>query len=117
MFVIGFLYYAGVVLSAILGSAPSSGEAYLNALSGHGGAPQLNFLVWIVADLLMIPATFALYPGCFPASCPTIGNSRGNRGNSRQFLRLGADIVSANDTEPSYVRNMVNICRNETFQT
>lgn len=61
MFVIGFLYYASVVLSAILGPAPSNGEAYLNALARHVSAAQLNFVVWILADLLLIPVTFALY--------------------------------------------------------
>ncbi|MDG7002279.1 MAG: DUF4386 family protein, partial [Nitrososphaerota archaeon] len=61
MSVTGFLYYASVVLSAILGPAPSSGEAYLNALAGHVSAAQLNFMVWIIADFLLIAVTFALY--------------------------------------------------------
>ena len=57
----GALYYAGMILSLMLGPAPTSGQAYLVALSTHTQIAQLNFAVFSAVDLLLIPVTFALY--------------------------------------------------------
>lgn len=57
----GVLYYIGMVLSLLLGPAPSNGQAYLTALSAHPQLAQLNFTVFSAVDLLLIPVTFALY--------------------------------------------------------
>lgn len=57
----GVLYYVGMILSLMLGPAPSNGEAYLIALSTHAQLARLNFAVFSAVDMLLIPVTFALY--------------------------------------------------------
>ena len=61
MLACGVFYYMGMILSLLLGPAPTNGQEYLTALSTHVQTAQLNFLVFSIVDLLLIPVTFALY--------------------------------------------------------
>jgi hypothetical protein len=57
----GVAFAASAVLSVVIGAAPSGDEAYLGSLADHLDASTANFGLWIVADILLIPATIALY--------------------------------------------------------
>jgi hypothetical protein len=57
----GVIYLLVAVLSVILGPAPSSGEPYLRTLAGHATLAQVNFGVFALSDVLLVPALLALY--------------------------------------------------------
>jgi hypothetical protein len=61
LIIIGALYFAGMILSIIIGPPPSSSEVYLNAIALHPVVSAVNFGAFIVAHFLLIPAVFALY--------------------------------------------------------
>ena len=56
----GVFYYMGMILSLLLGPAPTNGQAYLTALSTHEQTAQLNFHVFTIEDILHIPVTIAI---------------------------------------------------------
>ncbi len=57
----GVIYLLVAVLSIILGPAPSSGEPYLKTLAGHAILAQVNFGVFALSDVLLVPTVLALY--------------------------------------------------------
>src|SRR5690349_1109312 len=63
LFITGFFYFAAVVLAMLLGPPPADTEAYLRSLAAHPGLAFVNYAGFAVADLLLIPATLALYVG------------------------------------------------------
>lgn len=56
----GICYFLGAVFSLIIGPAPE-GAGYLTSLAGHATVSYINFIVFIIAHLLLIPAIIALY--------------------------------------------------------
>ena len=56
----GICYVFGAFFSLIIGPAPE-GDAYLTSLAGHAVISNINFIVFIIAHLLLIPAIVALY--------------------------------------------------------
>jgi len=56
----GICYFLGAIFSLIIGPAPE-GEAYLTSLAGHAMISNINFFVFIIAHVLLIPAIIALY--------------------------------------------------------
>ena len=65
--VIGILVLAVAILSLIIGPAPSSQPAYLQSLADHATAATLTFVLFMAADILLVPALLALYPRLAPA--------------------------------------------------
>lgn len=61
LIITGPLYIMGAILSVVIGGAPDATEAYMKALTDHVLASQINFGIFIVTDLLLIPAAMALY--------------------------------------------------------
>lgn len=59
---VGIIDVTGAVLSVLIGPAPL-GEAYLQALASHATVARLNFGLFVVLDLLLIPGSIALYFG------------------------------------------------------
>jgi hypothetical protein len=57
----GVIYGVSAVLSLIIGAAPSSAQLYLDSVARHVLASRVNFGLWIVADVLLLPAALALY--------------------------------------------------------
>jgi hypothetical protein len=60
MVLFGFCYFLGVVFSLVIGPAPE-GVAYLTNLADHPLISNMNFVVFIIAHLLLIAAVVALY--------------------------------------------------------
>lgn len=60
IFLFGICYFLGAIFSLAIGPAPE-GEAYLTSLAEHAMISNINFLVFIIAHLLLIPAIIALY--------------------------------------------------------
>src|SRR5690349_16825437 len=63
LFITGLFYFAAVVLAALLGPPPADAERYLRSLAAHSGLAFVNYAGFAVADLLLVPATLALYVG------------------------------------------------------
>jgi len=61
MLLAGLVYIVSAVLSIVIGPPPSGGEPYLQGLTNHALVAQVNFGLWVLADLLLLPATMALY--------------------------------------------------------
>lgn len=59
----GLFYFAAVVLAALLGPPPADAEPYLRSLAAHSGLAFVNYAGFALADLLLVPATLALYVG------------------------------------------------------
>lgn len=57
----GVGFAASAVMSVVIGAAPSGDEAYLRSLADHQNTATANFALWIIADILLIPAAIALY--------------------------------------------------------
>lgn len=57
----GVAFAASAVISVVIGAAPSGDEAYLSSLADHQRISTANFGLWMIADILLIPATIALY--------------------------------------------------------
>ena len=57
----GPLWVCAGVLSILIGPAPSASEAYLQAVAGHRIASEINFGIFILTDLLLLPVALALY--------------------------------------------------------
>lgn len=62
----GVCYLVSSVLSLVIGPAPGATELYLKGLAGHLVASQVNFGVWVLADVLLLPAARALYVALRP---------------------------------------------------
>jgi hypothetical protein len=58
--VFGICYFLGAVFSLVIGSAPE-GEAYLTDLASHATVSYINFVLFIIAHLVLILAIVALY--------------------------------------------------------
>ncbi len=61
LFLTGLFYFAAVVLAQFLGPPPADTEPYLRSLAAHRGLAFVNYAGFAVADLLLVPATLALY--------------------------------------------------------
>jgi len=57
----GAVYATSAVLSLVIGAAPSAAEPYLRSVSQHLIASGVNFALWDLADVLLVPAALALY--------------------------------------------------------
>jgi len=57
----GAIYAVSAGLSLMIGPAPSGTELYLRSVAQHLLVSRLNFGLWIVSDILLLPAVFALY--------------------------------------------------------
>ncbi len=55
------IWLAVAVLSIVIGPAPSGGEAYLTSVAQHAAASQVDFGIFALSDLLLLPAALALY--------------------------------------------------------
>lgn len=63
LFITGLFYFAAAVLAALLGPPPADAEPFLRSLAAHSGLAFVNYAGFAVADLLLVPATLALYVG------------------------------------------------------
>jgi hypothetical protein len=61
LFLCGIIFLLVAVFSMIIGSAPSSGQEYLLALSSNVSVAKLNFGLYALSDVLFIPVALALY--------------------------------------------------------
>jgi hypothetical protein len=61
LLITGLFYFAAVVLATLLGPPPADAEPYLRSLATHPGLALANYAGFAVADLLLVPATLALY--------------------------------------------------------
>jgi len=61
MLLAGLVYIISAVLSIVIGPPPSGGEPYLQGLATHALVSQVNFGLWVLADLALLPAVMALY--------------------------------------------------------
>ncbi len=68
LLVCGLIYIAGAALSIVIGPPPSGGEPYLRAPAGHAAVSEANFALWVLADVLLLPATLALYLALEPVA-------------------------------------------------
>jgi len=61
LFATGLFYFAAVVFAMLLGQPPADAEPYLRSLATHPGLAFANYAGFALADLLLVPATLALY--------------------------------------------------------
>ena len=61
LFATGLFYFAAVVFAMLLGQPPADAEPYLRSLATHPGLAFANYAGFALVDLLLVPATLALY--------------------------------------------------------
>ena len=61
LFATGVFYFAAIVLAMLLGQPPADAEPYLRSLATHPGLAFANYAGFAIVDLLLVPATLALY--------------------------------------------------------
>ena len=61
LFIAGMIFIVVVILSMLLGPAPSSSEAYLQSLAINTLVARVNFGLYALSDILFIPVLLALF--------------------------------------------------------
>jgi hypothetical protein len=61
LMIVGVLYFVSLVLALSMGTTPSGGEAVLNWLAGQTTLAYSTWGVFILTDILLVPALLALY--------------------------------------------------------